>query len=127
MVNSTHFTTVILTGYFEVGQTNYIYFALLTILYITIRLANSIVIDVIYVERSLHDPMYIFICCFCINKLYGSVAFSPFILTINHLHEVTIASCYVQIFCTHASVEFGSLAVMFYDRYMAVILYYIAV
>ncbi|XP_026790429.1 olfactory receptor 142 [Pangasianodon hypophthalmus] len=124
MVNSTHFTTIILTGYFEVGQANYIYFALSIILYITIILANSVLIGVICVERSLHEPMYIFLCCLFLNELYGSAAFFPFILTniLTTSHEVTIASCYVQIFClyTYASVEFGSLAIMSYDRYIAI-------
>lgn len=124
MVNSTHFTTIILTGYFEVGQTNYIYFSLSIILYITIILANSLLIGIICVERSLHEPMYILLCCLSLNELYGSAAFFPFILTniLTTFHEVTIASCYVQIFClyTYASVEFGSLAIMSYDRYMAI-------
>ncbi|XP_058269175.1 olfactory receptor 1496-like [Hemibagrus wyckioides] len=124
MVNSTHFTTIILTGYFEVGQANYIYFALSIVLYITIILANSLLIGVICVESSLHEPMYILLGCLLFNELYGSAAFFPFILTnlLNTSHEITIASCYVQIFLlyTYASVEFGSLAVMSYDRYMAI-------
>lgn len=124
MVNSTHFTTIILTGYFEVGQTIYIYFALLVVLYITTILANSLLIGVICVERSLYEPMYIFLCCLSLNELYGSAAFFPFILTniLTTSHEVTIASCYVQIFClyTYAAIEFGSLAIMSYDRYVAI-------
>lgn len=124
MVNSTYFTTIILTGYFEVGHTKYIYFALSIILYITIILANSLLSCVICVERSLHEPMYILLCCLSLNELYGSAAFFPFILTniLTASHEVTIAFCYVQIFClyTYASVEFGTLAIMSYDRYMAI-------
>lgn len=124
MVNSTHFTTIILTGYIEVGLTIYIYFALLILLYITIILANSLLIGIICVERSLHEPMYIFLCCLSLNELYGSAAFVPFILNnvLTTSHEVTITFCYVQIFClyTYASVEFGSLAIMSYDRYMAI-------
>ncbi|KAI5625654.1 odorant receptor, family E, subfamily 121, member 1, partial [Silurus asotus] len=124
MANSTHFTTIILTGYFEVGQTKYIYFALLVILYLTIILANSLLIVVIWLERSLHEPMYIFLCCLSFNELYGSAAFFPFILTnlLSTSHEVTIASCYVQIYCLYTSgaMEFGSLAIMSYDRYIAI-------
>ncbi|KAI5625653.1 odorant receptor, family E, subfamily 122, member 1, partial [Silurus asotus] len=124
MANSTHFTTIILTGYFEVGQTKYIYFALLVILYLTIILANSLIIVLICLERSLHEPMYIFLCCLSFNELYGSAAFFPFILTnlLSTSHEVTIASCYVQIYClyTYGAMEFGSLAIMSYDRYIAI-------
>ncbi|KAM9468678.1 olfactory receptor 4B13-like [Clarias gariepinus] len=124
MDNSTHFTTIILTGYLEVGQNIYIYFVLSIVLYITIILANSLLIGIICVERSLHEPMYTFLCCLSLNELYGSAAFFPFILTniLTASHEVKIASCYGQIFClyTYASVEFGSLAVMAYDRYMAI-------
>ncbi|KAF7700112.1 olfactory receptor 1496-like [Silurus meridionalis] len=124
MANSTHFTTIILTGYFEVGQTKYIYFALLVILYLIIILANLLLIVVIWLERSLHEPMYIFLCCLSFNELYGSAAFFPFILTnlLSTSNEVTIASCYVQIYClyTYGAMEFGSLAIMSYDRYIAI-------
>ncbi|KAI5099000.1 odorant receptor, family E, subfamily 122, member 1 isoform X1, partial [Silurus meridionalis] len=124
MANSTHFTTIILTGYFEVGQTKYIYFALLVILYLIILLANLLLIVVIWLERSLHEPMYIFLCCLSFNELYGSAAFFPFILTnlLSTSNEVTIASCYVQIYClyTYGAMEFGSLAIMSYDRYIAI-------
>ncbi|KAK2831462.1 hypothetical protein Q7C36_016548 [Tachysurus vachellii] len=124
MVNSTYFTTIILTGYLDVEQANYYYFALLIIWYITIILANSLLIGVIVVESSLHEPMYILLCCLFFNELYGSAAFFPFILNnlLNTSHEFTITFCYVQIFFlyTYGCVEFGSLAVMSLDRYMAI-------
>ncbi|XP_076832070.1 olfactory receptor 4B13-like [Brachyhypopomus gauderio] len=124
MGNSTHFTTIILAGYIDVGYFNYLYFTILLLLYITVILANSLLIGVICVERSLHEPMYIFLCSLSINELYGSAAFFPSILTnmLSKTHEVKIIYCYVQIFSlyTYASVEFGNLAIMSYDRYTAI-------
>ncbi|XP_066515371.1 olfactory receptor 4B13-like [Hoplias malabaricus] len=124
MDNSTHFTTIVLSGYIEIGQIKYLCFTLLLLLYIAINVANFILILVIFIERSLHEPMYIFLCSLSVNELYGSVAFFPAILTIMLAKstEIAIVYCYIQIFLlyTYASVEFGNLAIMSYDRYTAI-------
>ncbi|XP_026861670.1 olfactory receptor 142-like [Electrophorus electricus] len=124
MGNSTQFTTIILVGYIDVGCVTYLYFTILLLIYIAIILANSLLIGVICVERSLQEPMYIFLCNMSVNELYGSAAFFPSILTnmLSKSHQVTIIHCYVQIFSlyTYASVEFGNLAIMSYDRYTAI-------
>uniref|UniRef100_A0A3B1JEU8 Odorant receptor, family 63, subfamily B, member 1 n=1 Tax=Astyanax mexicanus TaxID=7994 RepID=A0A3B1JEU8_ASTMX len=124
MSNSTRYTTIVLAGYMDVGEIKYLYFTILLLLYITIILANSLLIGVISVERTLHEPMYMFLCSLSVNELYGSAAFFPAILThmLSKSHEVPIAHCYVQIFSlyTYASVELGNLAIMSYDRYTAI-------
>ncbi|XP_072547862.1 olfactory receptor 4B13-like [Salminus brasiliensis] len=124
MANSTQFTTIVLAGYIDVGNVKYLYFTVLLLLYMAIILANSLLIGVISLERSLHEPMYIFLCSLSVNELYGSAAFFPAILThmLSKSNEVAIVFCYAQIFSlyTYASVELGNLAIMSYDRYTAI-------
>lgn len=124
MANSTQFTTILLTGYLDVGQTKYIYFAILMLMFIVVIIANTILISLVFIERSLHEPMYIFVCCLSVSEIYGSAAIFPLLLTqiVSTFHEVTIVNCYVQMFVlyTYGSLEFGTLVIMSYDRYTAI-------
>ncbi|XP_036452902.1 olfactory receptor 142-like [Colossoma macropomum] len=124
MANSTQFTTIILAGYIDIGQIKYLFFTLLVLTYVSIIFVNSLLIGLICVERSLHEPMYIFLCSLFVNELYGSAGLFPAILTnmLAKSNEIAIIYCYVQIFSlyTYASVEFGNLAIMSYDRYIAI-------
>ncbi|KAM8769739.1 olfactory receptor 2A14-like [Acanthopagrus schlegelii] len=75
-------------------------------------------------NRSLHEPMYMFLCSLFVNELYGSSGLFPFLLTqiLSDIHTVPASFCYLQVFClyTYAHVEFCNLAVMSYDRYLAI-------
>lgn len=124
MLNSTQFTTIKLTGYIDVGQIKFLFLTLLVLLYIVSILANSILILVICVDQSLHEPMYIFLSNLFVNELYGSATFMPSLVRniLAKSNEVSIVFCYVQIFTmyTYASVEFGNLVIMSYDRSTAI-------
>ncbi|XP_066556130.1 olfactory receptor 51E1-like [Amia ocellicauda] len=123
MMNSSD-TTFILSAYYEIGDTKYFYFTILLLLYIFTVSANLILIVVIYVERSLHEPMYFFLCSLSVNAIYGSTALCPHLLTniLSDHHDISQISCLVQIFClyTYAQCEFSSLALMGYDRYLSI-------
>ncbi|KAM4627668.1 olfactory receptor 2A14-like [Polymixia lowei] len=86
--------------------------------------ANSLLIGVICMKRSLHEPMYIFLCSLFVNELYGSAGLFPFLLIqlVSDIHTISAPLCFLQIFCiyTYASIEFCSLALMSYDRYLAI-------
>ncbi|KAM9359663.1 olfactory receptor 2A14-like [Symphorus nematophorus] len=94
------------------------------LLYIVIVIANTSLIVVICLNRSLHEPMYIFLCSLFVNELYGSTGLFPFLLIqiLSDIHTVSVPFCYLQIFClyTYAHVEFCNLAIMSYDRYLAI-------
>ncbi|XP_063762621.1 olfactory receptor 10A6-like [Eleginops maclovinus] len=94
------------------------------LLYIVIVVANTALIVVICVNRSLHEPMYLFLCSLFVNELYGSTGLFPFLLLqiLSDIHTVSAPLCFLQIFClyTYAHVEFCNLAVMSYDRYLAI-------
>ncbi|XP_061105431.1 olfactory receptor 2F1-like [Conger conger] len=124
MENSSHVTFFILAAYEEIGHIKYLYFSIIMVLYISIITANSLLIIVILVDRKLHEPMYFFVCNLSVNELYGSTALIPLLLVfiLSDVHEIQREYCIVQIFClyTYGSIEFCSLAVMAYDRYVSI-------
>ncbi|KAF7657599.1 hypothetical protein LDENG_00024730 [Lucifuga dentata] len=75
-------------------------------------------------NKSLHEPMYLFLCSLFVNELYGSAGLFPFLLIqiLSDIHTISASFCYLQIFClyTYAHVEFCNLAIASYDRYVAI-------
>ncbi|KAM9359755.1 olfactory receptor 52D1-like [Symphorus nematophorus] len=124
MVNSTHVSYFTLSAYFDTGVLKYLSFMIVMSLYAFIVCANVFLIVVICLNRSLHEPMYIFLCSLFVNELYGSTGLFPFLLIqiLLDIHTVSVPFCYLQIFCvyTYASIEFSNLTVMSYDRYLAI-------
>ena len=126
MLNSTAspFSYFIFGAYMDVGRMKYLYFIITAVLYITIIVANVSLIVVISVNRSLHEPMYMFLCSLFVNELYGSSGLFPFLLIqiLSDAHTISAPLCFLQIFCiyTYVKVEFCNLAVMSYDRYVAI-------
>lgn len=100
------------------------YFYLTFVLYIVIITLNLTLIVTVVVEKSLHEPMYIFLSNLCANGLYGSVGFYPKFL-LDLLSDIAVISytlCVTQAFIiyTSAMCEIGILTVMAYDRYVAI-------
>ncbi|XP_029375684.1 olfactory receptor 63-like [Echeneis naucrates] len=100
------------------------YFCLFLIIYVTIITENVVLIAVVYREKSLHEPMYLLLCNLAVNGLYGSSALLPALLNklLSHSYEISLPLCQVQIYAIHtfAITEFTILAVMSYDRYLAI-------
>ncbi|XP_030599647.1 olfactory receptor 142-like [Archocentrus centrarchus] len=123
MKNSTQFSYFTLGAYFEAGAFKYVYF-LIIMLYISIISSNVLLIVVICVNRSLHEPMYMFLCSLFVNELYGSTGLFPFLLVqiLSDVHTVSAPLCFLQVFClySYGSIEFFTLVVMSYDRYLAI-------
>ncbi|XP_075343494.1 olfactory receptor 52D1-like [Odontesthes bonariensis] len=100
------------------------YFCIFLIIYLIIIVENVLLIEVIHHEKSLHEPMYVLLCNLAVNELYGSTALLPALLVniLSPLHEISLSFCQIQIFAVHtyAITEFTILAVMSYDRYVAI-------
>ena len=68
--------------------------------------------------------MYIFLCNLCINGLYGTAAFYPKFAfdLLSDVHVISYVGCFLQVFViyTYATTDFSILALMAYDRYMAI-------
>nr|XP_033486527.1 olfactory receptor 52E4-like [Epinephelus lanceolatus] len=123
-MNSTKFSYFTLSPYFDSGLLEYVSFMTVMSLYVLILCSNLLLIVVICVNRSLHEPMYMFLCSLFVNELYGSTGLFPFLLLqiLSDIHTVSASACFLQIFCvyTYANVEICNLAVMSYDRYLAI-------
>ncbi|XP_028429933.1 olfactory receptor 4D1-like [Perca flavescens] len=124
MINSTQVSYFILGAYFDTGLFKYLCFMIVMSLYVFIICANLLLIVVISMNRSLHEPMYLFLCSLFVNELYGSTGLFPFLLVqiLSDIHTVSAPFCFLQIFFVYSygSIEFLNLAVMSYDRYLAI-------
>ncbi|XP_042282866.1 olfactory receptor 4P4-like [Thunnus albacares] len=108
------------------GTTNYrvTLFALTLLCYCVIWLVNVTVIVTIIMDKSLHEPMYIFLCNLFINGLYGTAGFYPKFLVdlLSTTHVISYAGCLLQGFVLHSSActDLSFLVLMAYDRYVAI-------
>ncbi|XP_060791072.1 olfactory receptor 4B13-like [Neoarius graeffei] len=124
MENRSSVTTFILDGYVAMDQQKHLFFFIFLLLYATIVILNSLLIAIICFERTLHNPMYIFVCNLSCNGIYGSTSLIPHLLF--HLstegHKISLTNCLIQIFCLHTYniIELTILAFMSYDRYVAI-------
>uniref|UniRef100_A0A3Q2VMY2 Olfactory receptor n=1 Tax=Haplochromis burtoni TaxID=8153 RepID=A0A3Q2VMY2_HAPBU len=116
MINTTQLSFFTLAGYFDTGRVTYLCFIVILALYIFIVGSNVLLIVVICVNRSLHEPMYMFLCS--LTSLF------PLLLLhiICDINIISASLCYLQIYCIHCygSAEYLNLAVMSYDRYLAI-------
>lgn len=99
-------------------------FLFATLSYMIILLCNSVLILVITLNRSLHQPVYLFLLNLPINDLVGSSAY--FIQEIKGLvlnsGTIQYAACVAQAFFIHvyAGGAIFMLTAMAYDRYVAI-------
>ncbi|KAM8976934.1 olfactory receptor 6B3-like [Pelodytes ibericus] len=117
-------TSFVLLGIGEMEGFKYLYFSLSLAVYLFIIQFSITIILVVFCEESLHKPMYILICNLTLNGICRSSSFFPFLITtllsasrkISHVGCVSQAHC-LTMFTFH---EIISLAIMAYDRYLAV-------
>ncbi|XP_044209857.1 olfactory receptor 11A1-like, partial [Thunnus albacares] len=124
MINSTQVSYFTLAAYVDTGVFKYLYFMIILSLYMLIVCANVLLIVVICMNRSLHEPMYLFLCSLFVNELFGSTGLFPFLLVqiLSDIHTISTFFCFLQIFCvfSYACVELLNLVIMSYDRYLAI-------
>ncbi|XP_067372116.1 olfactory receptor 11A1-like [Channa argus] len=110
--------------YGDIGNLKYLYFILALILYVSVIFANTALIVIIYLKQNLHEPMYLFLCSLFVNDIYGSTALLPCLMVqiLSETHDISLFFCFIQIFNiqTYIDVEFRSLAIMAYDRYVCI-------
>ncbi|XP_065489258.1 olfactory receptor 52B2-like isoform X1 [Caloenas nicobarica] len=94
------------------------------LMYITALLGNFTLLFVIAVERSLHEPMYLFLAMLAVADLVLSSSTVPKALSIfwSLSKEMTFHACLTQMFFTHLSfiAESTILLAMAIDRYVAI-------
>lgn len=101
-----------------------LYFSLALTSYMIIIFVNLIIIATICMEKTLHQPIYIFLCNLCFNGICGATSFYPKVLhnMVVESAAITYSGCMTQLFAVYNYVfcEFTSLTVMAYDRYLAI-------
>ncbi|XP_047227386.1 olfactory receptor 11H6-like [Girardinichthys multiradiatus] len=92
--------------------------------YFVIILVNVCVILTIILDNELHEPMYILLCAFCMNSLYGTAGFYPKFLwdLLSPVHVISYSGCLLQnqVLYSSACSELSILALTAYDRYLAI-------
>ncbi|XP_056892448.1 olfactory receptor 6C70-like [Takifugu flavidus] len=124
MENKTETVYFVLAAYGDTGELKYVYFGIMLFWFVSIWMVNSVLILIIYKDKKLHKPMYIFVCNLFVNEISGSTSLYPLMLSqmLSDTHQVTVPWCFLQMCYIYASisVEFYSLAAMAYDRYVAI-------
>ncbi|XP_035288731.1 olfactory receptor 4E1-like isoform X2 [Anguilla anguilla] len=124
MAFSSNITTFTLSGLNLTKDSKYIFFSMALLAYFMVLFLNlSLAITVIH-EKTLHEPMYIFLCNLCINGIYGTSGFYPkFLLDIiSDSRDIPYSGCLLQVFVIYSSVtcDFTTLTAMAYDRTVAI-------
>ncbi|XP_034740582.1 olfactory receptor 2K2-like [Etheostoma cragini] len=115
-------TYITFGGHVEVQKYRYLYFVIMFTAYILIICSNSTIVCIIVINKSLHEPLYIFIAAF--NSVLYSTAIYPKLL-IDFLSErqiISYSACLFQWFICYSlgGSEFFLLLVMAYDRYVSI-------
>ncbi|XP_076863852.1 olfactory receptor 10J4-like [Brachyhypopomus gauderio] len=117
-------TYLTLEGHVELQNYKFIYFTITLTVYILIICCNAVVIFVIYTNKHLHEPMYIFIAALLLNSVFGAIALYPKLLydLLSEQQVISYQACMLQAFCiyTYATSEFTLLSAMAYDRYVSI-------
>ncbi|XP_056587734.1 olfactory receptor 2AT4-like [Triplophysa dalaica] len=102
----------------------HIYFTCFLFLYLLILSINIRLISVIIMEKSLHEPMFMFLCNLCVNVIYGASGFYPIFLfnLLLDSYVISFHMCALQTYVIYSSLitEITILTVMSYDRYVAI-------
>ncbi|XP_065099088.2 olfactory receptor 51I2-like [Paramisgurnus dabryanus] len=121
MGNNTYFYFMLFEN---LGHIRYALFSLGFVLYCVIIILNILIILATFLERTLHQPMYILISCLSINSVYGTAAFFPRVLLdlLSDTHTIPYEACIIQSFVifSYAANEFTTLMLMAFDRFVAI-------
>ncbi|KAM6955100.1 olfactory receptor 4B13-like [Lycodopsis pacificus] len=124
MHNVSHVKFFFLSGLSETMNYRVALFSLTLLCYCFIVLVNVALIVTIILDKNMHEPMYILLCAFCMNGLYGTTGFYPKILwdLLSPVHVISYTGCLVQTLVIYSFVcsDMSILAVMAYDRYVAI-------
>ncbi|XP_063355443.1 olfactory receptor 2G6-like [Pelmatolapia mariae] len=124
MANQSIERSFILLGFNETMNFRVPLFSLTLLYYCVILFFNISLVLLIVLDENLHEPMYIFLSSICINALYGSTGFYPKFLSdlLSSFHRISYEGCLLQAFIMYsfASCDLTILAVMAFDRYLAI-------
>lgn len=120
-----HFNvTLTFLPYGPPGPLNYAVFFVSLLTYLATLCTNLLLMLVIYLDTSLHQPMYIFLFNLALNGLIGSSAVLPNIMNnlLDNMKVISFDNCLFQVFCVnfYGACAYLILMIMAYDRYVAI-------
>ncbi|XP_078520282.1 olfactory receptor 1C1-like [Lissotriton helveticus] len=122
--NRTTVSEFILVGFTDLGEDQKLLFVFFLITYITTLFGNTVIIALIINDSHLHNPMYFLLCCLSVVDIVVTSTIIPNLLInlLRALKTISFLGCFSQMFFYHAigNMESFLLAVMAYDRYVAI-------
>ncbi|XP_051963709.1 olfactory receptor 52K2 [Xyrauchen texanus] len=116
--------TLIFTSYGPPGALNFGVFVISLVVFLTTVFANVTLMLVIYLDTTLHKPMYIFLFNLAINGLIGSSVVLPKIMEnlVSDRKDILYTDCILQVFFlnVYGTCAYAILTVMAYDRYVSI-------
>ncbi|XP_049746023.1 olfactory receptor 52M1-like [Elephas maximus indicus] len=93
-------------------------------MYVVAVVGNVTILAVVRAERSLHEPMFLFLCMLSVTDLVLSTSTLPRMLCLFWLraHDIAFDACLTQMFFIHSftTMESGFFLAMAIDRYVAI-------
>ncbi|XP_074087849.1 olfactory receptor 9G4-like [Macrotis lagotis] len=122
--NRTILTEFILIGFSADPWMKHIFFGIFLVLYLATLVGNMTLVILIRIDSRLHTPMYFFIGNLSFLDFWYTSVYTPKILAtcLSEDKHFSLAACGTQFFfsCVVAYTECYLLAVMSYDRYVAI-------
>nr|XP_014428433.1 olfactory receptor 52B2-like [Pelodiscus sinensis] len=119
-----YLATFILTGFPGTEESNFWLATPFCLMYVAALLGNSLLLFIILTERSLHEPMYLFLSMLAAADLLLSTTTVPKMLDLFWFGagEISFDACLTQMFFVHVSfiAESAILLAMAFDRYVAI-------
>ena len=116
--------TLVFTVYKEMGSNKNAFFTVVFIIYLASVVVNVSLMLLLYLDTSLHKPMYIFLFCLLLNGIIGSTAVWPRVmfLLLTEVNTTSYEGCLVQLFLmgSYGSCNYTVLTVMAYDRFVSI-------
>ncbi|XP_006896301.1 PREDICTED: olfactory receptor 11A1-like [Elephantulus edwardii] len=113
----------VLLGFYDFPELHFLFFIVFTVVYASIVIGNMLIIVAVVSSQRLHTPMYFFLANLSFLEILYTSTVVPKMLE-GFLKEATISvtGCLLQffIFGSLATTECFLLAVMAYDRYLAI-------
>lgn len=122
--NQTHITEFILRGLGDLPDLQVPLFLLFLVIYMVTMMRNILIRMLVVANQHLHTPMYFFLGNLsCLETCYSSTILPKLLASfLTGVRSISYSSCMTQffIFAFLVGVECYLLAVMSYDRYLAV-------
>ncbi|XP_012809398.1 olfactory receptor 1468-like [Xenopus tropicalis] len=122
--NQTWVSEIVLLGFQNLHNFKLPLFSLFLLIYILTVWENVLIIVLVSFSRNLHSPMYFFLQQLALSDLLGSTNIVPTLLqtVMNEGKTIPLVNCITQLYFFGVSEAFECLllAVMAYDRYVAI-------